>query len=47
MSVLEAKQMLGEIEIPEDEVEGLMAIYDKNQDGELQYDEFVAFLLKS
>ena len=46
VSVLEAKQMLSKIEVPEDEVEGLVAIHDKNQDGELQYEEFVAFLLK-
>ena len=45
ISVREAKLMLRKLGIPDGEIETLVAIYDKNRDGELQYEEFVSFLL--
>ena len=47
ISMAEAKLMLRRLRIPDSEVETLVAIHDKNQDGELQYEEFVEFLLHS
>ncbi|KAK2146846.1 hypothetical protein LSH36_582g03035 [Paralvinella palmiformis] len=47
VSVDEAKAVLRKIDIPEEEVESLVAIHDRNKDGELQYEEFVTFLLHS
>lgn len=47
ISLHEAKLMLRRLRIPDSEVETLVAIHDKNQDGELQYEEFVEFLLHS
>jgi Ca2+-binding EF-hand superfamily protein len=47
VSIEEAKAMLEQIDIPEEEVESLVRMYDSNKDGELQYGEFVAFLLHS
>ena len=47
ISMSEAKLMLRRLRIPDSEVETLVAIHDKNQDGELQYEEFVEFLLHS
>ena len=47
VSIEEAKVMLEQIGIPEEEVESLVRMYDSNKDGELQYGEFVAFLLHS
>ena len=45
ISVEEAKIMLRRLDISDEEVELLVANHDKNKDGELQYDEFVGFLL--
>ncbi|ELU02025.1 hypothetical protein CAPTEDRAFT_91793 [Capitella teleta] len=47
VSMDEAKLMLEKIGIPAEEVESLVHMYDSNKDGELQYSEFVAFLLHS
>ena len=47
VSMAEAKLMLDKLNMSEDEVKGLIAIHDKNEDGELQYDEFVTFLLQN
>ena len=47
VSLDEAKAVLRKIDIPEAEVESLLAIHDRNKDGELQYEEFVTFLLLS
>jgi len=47
ISVSEAKLMLRQLNIPDEEITTLVAIYDTNKDGELQYDEFVNFLLHS
>jgi Ca2+-binding EF-hand superfamily protein len=45
VSVDEVKVMLRKLQMPDNEIENLVAIHDKNNDGELQYDEFVSFLL--
>ena len=45
ISLQEAQDMLNKLQIPPEEVASLMAIYDENEDGELQYEEFVSFLL--
>ena len=45
ISVDEAKIMLRQLNIPDAEISTLVSMYDKNNDGELQYDEFVSFLL--
>ena len=47
VSVDEAKSMLRQLGMPDGEVETLVAMYDSNNDGELQYDEFVSFLINS
>ena len=47
VSVEEAKLMLRKLNIPDEEAETLVAIHDRNKDGELQYEEFVSFLLHS
>ena len=47
VSVEEAKHMLRKLNIPDEEVETLVSIHDRNKDGELQYEEFVSFLLHS
>ena len=39
--------MLSKMSLGDLDVEGLVRIYDQNKDGELQYHEFVAFLLKT
>ncbi len=46
ISVSEAKLMLSRLNMPTDEIEAMVAIHDKNRDGELQYDEFVSFLIQ-
>ena len=45
VSVSEAKDVLRKLKIPDHEIEALVAQHDKNNDGELQYEEFVSFLL--
>ena len=45
ISVDEARTMLGHIGMPEEQAQKLVLLHDKNQDGELQYDEFVAFVM--
>ena len=45
VSVNEAKDVLRKLKIPDHEIECLVAQHDKNNDGELQYEEFVSFLL--
>jgi Ca2+-binding EF-hand superfamily protein len=45
ISVGEAKVMLGRLNMATDEIENMIAMHDKNRDGELQYEEFVSFLL--
>ncbi len=47
VSVEEAKFMLRKLNIPDEEIETLVSIHDRNKDGELQYEEFVSFLLHS
>ena len=45
ISVTEARSMLRQLNLPDDDVETLVAMYDTNNDGELQYPEFVQFLV--
>ena len=45
VSVEEVKGMLRKLHMPDNEIETLVAMHDTNNDGELQYDEFVSFLL--
>ena len=47
ISVEEAKVMLRQLNIPDEEVETLVTLHDTNKDGQLQYDEFVTFVLSS
>jgi len=47
ISVNEVKVMLRKLNMSDDEIETLVSIHDRNNDGELQYDEFVGFLLNS
>ena len=45
VSTDEVKGMLLQMGIPADQIDTLVAIHDKNKDGELQYEEFVSFVL--
>lgn len=45
ISTDEVKTMLSSLGIPSEEIETLVTLHDKNQDGELQYEEFVSFVL--
>ncbi len=47
VSTEEAKVMLRKLSMPDEEIELLVAMHDRNNDGELQYHEFVTFLLCS
>ena len=47
VSVAEAKHMLRKLGIEDKDIEMLVAMHDTNKDGELQYDEFVSFLVHS
>ena len=47
ISTAEVKIMLRKLNMCDQEIENLIAIHDKNKDGELQYDEFVGFLLNT
>ena len=44
ISLAEAKAMLTQLGMTEEEVETMVAIHDKNRDGELQFEEFASFL---
>ena len=46
VSVKECKKMLRKLAISDSEVEALVMRHDTSGDGELQYDEFVAFLIE-
>lgn len=41
----EARDMLRQMNLPEPDVDTLLALYDKDKDGQLQYPEFVNFLV--
>ena len=45
VSVDEAKLMLNKLGMSENEVVAMVDLHDANHDGELQYDEFVSFVL--
>jgi len=45
ISTDEAKQMLSQFGVSDKDIEALIDKYDTNKDGELQYSEFVAFLM--
>ena len=45
ISVKECKKMLRKLKVSDAEVESLVSKHDSSGDGELQYDEFVAFLM--
>jgi len=47
VSVDEAKPILRKLGLCDREIEDLIAKHDTNHDGELQYEEFVSFLLHS
>jgi len=47
VSLAEMKPTLHSLGLGDDEIEALVVRHDKNQDGELQYDEFVQFLWAS
>lgn len=47
ISTDEAKLMLGRFGISDKDIEALIEKYDANKDGELQYSEFVAFLMNA
>ncbi len=47
ISVTEAKHMLRKLNMADEEIETLVSIHDRNNDGELQYEEFVSFLCNS
>ena len=47
VSTDEVKVMLRQLGIPADQIDTLVALHDKNKDGELQYEEFVSFVLHS
>ena len=45
VSTEEVKGMLLQLGIPSEQIDKLVKMHDKNQDGELQYEEFVSFVL--
>ena len=47
ISIDEAKSMLRQLNLPDSDVDTLVAMYDTDNDGELQYPEFVKFLVNT
>ena len=47
VSMAEMKPTLYSLGLADSEIEALVAVHDKNHDGELQFDEFVQFLWAS
>ena len=46
ISLRECRRMLRKLNIPETDIEQLMARHDRSGDGELQFEEFVTFLME-
>ena len=47
VSLSEVRPVLAHLGMSDDQIAELVARYDSNKDGELQYDEFISFLWES